>query len=335
MLSQIEEHFHVLPLSEKSIGFGKILSTDTSLKILEAVYKSDKRVGISSSEVSEMLGIGRTTVLYHLARMQDSGLLETNPILKNDDSWNNFWKLYKNRGADLSAEQFNRIHDARMNGVKLFVPTKKGFLFLPSTDIDESKSIVQEMLTSINRLAIEGSYKRVKKASSLAGTVGLLLITLSFLFQAPVFLNNPSLSIGSLDRAVAPMENSAVSESFEPTPAPPASASKAGAESEGVSEMAVAPSASADSLNSVETENFEKGLDTTDSDDSVGGVVGQFESEKSLESESEFREDDVIALSVETQRVNEPSLVPIAVLYLGILLLGSSVGIYVFARFKK
>ena len=128
MLTQIEEHFHVLPLGEKSLGFGKILSTETSVKILEALYSCDTGVGLSASQISENLGVGRTTVIYHLGRMQESELIEINPILKDDRSWNQFWELYRQRNTALSQDQFKSVHTARMNGVKLYVPTKKGFL---------------------------------------------------------------------------------------------------------------------------------------------------------------------------------------------------------------
>lgn len=99
MLTQIEEHFHVLPLGEKSRGFGKILSTETGVKILEALYNGDTGVGLSASQISEGLGVGRTTVIYHLGRMQESGLIHINPILQDDKSWNRFWDQYRQRNT--------------------------------------------------------------------------------------------------------------------------------------------------------------------------------------------------------------------------------------------
>ncbi len=187
MLSQIEEHFHVVPLGEKSLDFGKILSTETSVKVLESVYNGDSSVGISATEISEALGVGRTTVIYHLGRMQESGLVTINPVLQSEDSWTRFWDLYRRRNADVSKKQFNQIHAARMNGVKLYVPTKKGFLVLPSTDVKESKTMVKEVLTTITSLAIEGDYRKVRKATSILGTLGVLFIALSFAFQMPFF----------------------------------------------------------------------------------------------------------------------------------------------------
>jgi DNA-binding transcriptional ArsR family regulator len=197
MLSQIEEHFHVLSLGEKSLDFGKILSTDTSVKILEAVYNSDHAVGASAPEISEVLGVGRTTVIYHLGRMLESGLVKINPVLKTEEDWKRFWNHYRNRDTDVTREQFNQVHDARMNGVKLFVPTKKGFLVLPSTDVKESRSMVKEVLASITTLAVEGDYKKLKKTTSLLGTVGALLIAISFLFQLP-FLQQSQLGMASV-----------------------------------------------------------------------------------------------------------------------------------------
>jgi len=187
MLSRIEEYFHVLHLSEKSQDFGKILSTETSVKILEAVYNSDGRVGASSSEISDALGMGRTTVLYHLGRMQESGLIKVNPVLENEGSWTRFWDLYRKGHSDASKEQFDKLHNARMNGVKLFVPTKKGFLILPSTNAREGESIVTQALASIAAPIVERDYKNVKKASSILGAIGLLLIAMSFLLQPPLF----------------------------------------------------------------------------------------------------------------------------------------------------
>jgi DNA-binding transcriptional ArsR family regulator len=186
-LLQIEEHFHVLPLGEKSQDLGKILSTETSVKILENVYTSGGDVGISASKISELMGVGRTTVLYHLGRMLESGLLQINPILANEDSWNKFWDLYRSGNTKMSVEEFNQVHTARMNGVKLYMPTKKGFLVLPSIELIEGKSMVNEVLTSLTSLAVDRDYRRLKKTSSLLGTLGALLIALSFVFQMPYF----------------------------------------------------------------------------------------------------------------------------------------------------
>ncbi len=187
ILSRIEEYFHVLPLGEKSLDFGKILSTGTSVEILEAVYNSDAKVGLSASEISKAIGVGRTTVIYHLGRMQESGLVKINPNLENEDNWNKFWNLYRSRNAEVSKEQFNKLHTSRMNGIKLFVPTKKGFLVLPSTDEKESMSMAKEALTSIITSAVDRDYRSIKRTTSILGTIGLLLITLSFMFQMPFF----------------------------------------------------------------------------------------------------------------------------------------------------
>jgi DNA-binding transcriptional ArsR family regulator len=154
MLSQIEEHFHVLALGEKGLDLGKILSTDTSVKILETVHNSDQLVGLAASDISEAIGVGRTTVIYHLGRMLDSGLVKINPVLQDENTWTKFWNLYRN-----------------------------------STDLSKSRSMVKEVLASIATLSLESDYRRVKKTGSLLGTFGAFLIALSFLFQTPVFLS--------------------------------------------------------------------------------------------------------------------------------------------------
>lgn len=205
MMSDIEEHLHVLTLGEKSLDVGKILSTDTSIKILEAVYNSDQKVGVSASNVSQELGVGRTTVLYHLGRMLDSGLIKINPVLHDAPSWEGFWDAYRKGVAQIDKEQFDNIHTARINGIKLFVPTKKGFLFLPSTDLNQSKSMVKEVLNSITSRTFEGEYRRMKKNASILGSVGLILIALSFLLGQPG-LNGPVLTGARMQMSEAYLE---------------------------------------------------------------------------------------------------------------------------------
>ncbi len=193
MISEIEEHLHVLTLGEKSLDVGKILSTDTSIKILEAVYSGDHKVGVSASSISETLGVGRTTALYHIGRMLDSGLIKINPVLHNASSWESFWDAYRKGSSEVDKEQFDSIHTARMNGIKLFVPTKKGFLFLPSTDVSQSASTLKEVLSSITARTFERDYRRMKKSASILGSVGLILIALSFVL-GQTGLNEPVLT---------------------------------------------------------------------------------------------------------------------------------------------
>ncbi|GBE56751.1 helix-turn-helix domain protein [archaeon BMS3Bbin16] len=255
MLTQIEEHFHVLPLGEKSLAFGKILSTETSVKILEALYNCDTDVGLSASQISENLGVGRTTVIYHLGRMQENGLIQINPILQDDKSWNRFWDQYRQRNTGLSQDQFKSVHSARMNGIKLYVPTKKGFLLLPSTSIRESRSMVRDVLASISALAVEGDYQRMKKASTLLGTLGLLFIALSLAFQMPFLhsgFESPRAAV-SLAGDTAKMEQLTESSAIEPSqPAMAPSQELDGQRS--VEKTAAAPS-SEDSIASDEARN--------------------------------------------------------------------------------
>jgi DNA-binding transcriptional ArsR family regulator len=325
MLSQIEEHFHVVPLGEKSLDFGKILSTETSVKVLESVYNGDSSVGISATEISEALGVGRTTVIYHLGRMQESGLVTINPVLQSENSWTRFWDLYRRRNADVSKEQFNQIHAARMNGVKLYVPTKKGFLVLPSTDVKESKTMVKEVLTTITSLAIEGDYRKMRKATSILGTLGVLFIALSFAFQMPFFQY-------ALGGANAPIpltgDSGVVMEQASVAPDDPVSFSLTTglpppAESPPREKSQIAASTDADSVfngDSVEEDRVtEPELFETE----------EIESETAQESERPARPEPTVPTRTAS---TDESFTPSRVLfYLGILLVGSFLG---FLSFK-
>lgn len=207
LLSRIEEHFHVLHLSEKSLDVGKMLSSDTSIKVLEAVYKSDADVGVSASEISDALGVGRTTVIYHLGRMQECGLVKINPVLEYDEKWKKFYDLYRKKGLEVSKEQFNRLHDARMNGVKLYIPTKKGFLVMPSTDASTGESMAREALTSITATPVESGYGKMAKTASVFGILGLLFIAASMMLPGLPFLQAPG---GSVDKVSMPVLEDAV-----------------------------------------------------------------------------------------------------------------------------
>ncbi len=232
MLQRMEDYFHVLHLGEKSLDLGKILSSDTSIKILEAVYNGDADVGLSASDISKALGVGRTTVIYHLGRMQERGLVKINPILDDEETWKKFWDLYRKKGIDIEKEQFDKLHNARMNGVKLFIPTKKGFLVLPSTDVKLGQSMVMEAMTSITAPVLESDYKKVAKSTSLFGILGLLFIALSVMLPGLPFLQFPggameaSPSISELsDYASAPMATEAPSMTMAPVPTTSAEAS--------------------------------------------------------------------------------------------------------------
>jgi DNA-binding transcriptional ArsR family regulator len=334
MLSQIEEHFHVLPLGEKSLDFGKILSTDTSVKILESVYNGDDKVGISASEISESLEVGRTTVIYHLGRMHESGLISINPMLKSDESWKKFWTLYKNRNAEVTKEQFNKIHNARMNGIKLFVPTKKGFLFLPATDVRESRSMVSEVLTSIATLAVENDYKRLKKTSSLLGTVGAVLIALSFLLQAP-FIQSGSGPMEKLffaqdapaiESAASPAESP--SNLFTSSPAPPPEPG----EGKGMAETLAAPSTEMAEL------AVEESLDLADGESEVLEKRSEDTFDRS-EIEPRVTEDissgEAPLTLVATSPLPRTIVYSKALLYLGIMMVGSFLGFLLFSSYRK
>lgn len=227
VLSRIEEHFHVLHLGESSLDLGKILSSDTSIKVLEAVYESDGNVGISAGELSEALGVGRTTVIYHLGRMQESGLVKINPLLVHEQKWKKFYDLYRKKGLDASKEQFNRLHDARMNGIKLYIPTKKGFLVMPSTDAKTGESLAKEAVASIASPPTERVYGNAAKTASVFGILGLLFLAFStigpglpfmqsaghILEESPVFMESAP---AALSKEAAPAATSAPSTTSPP-----------------------------------------------------------------------------------------------------------------------
>jgi DNA-binding transcriptional ArsR family regulator len=329
MLSQIEEHFHVVPLGEKSLDFGKILSSETSVKVLEVVYNSDTSVGVSATDISEALGVGRTTVIYHLGRMQESGLVTINPVLQSNDSWTCFWELYRRRNAEVSKEQFNQIHAARMNGVKLYVPTKKGFLVLPSTDVKESRSMVKDVLTSITGLAVERDYGRMKKTTSLLGTLGLLFVALSFAFQMPLFQSG-------LDVARAPvplagkstflMQDSALDSTSEISP-PTTMTSPTPADSPRMEKSVSAATMEADSVD-----------DGVAPEEGRGVEPGLFEEEKTPTTpmESEIAPSPAAnRQTITAAATDEPFLVPRLLFYVGILLVGSFLGFLIYAFIRK
>lgn len=186
-LSTVEEHFHVLPLGEESQDLGKILSTDTSLAILKEIYGSDPLVGVSAQSISNALGMGRTTVLYHLNRMVESGVIRLHPALLDSTSWEDFWRLFRSRDAGVSKEQFEDIHRAHIKGVKLYVPAKKGILILPSTDQVESQSLFKEMVASMSRVTAK---RKATPISSALGILGVIFIALSFFMSQPNMHNS-------------------------------------------------------------------------------------------------------------------------------------------------
>lgn len=172
-----------------------------------------------------------------------------------------------------------------MNGIKLYVPTKKGFLVLPSTSVKESRSIVRDVLASISTLAVEGDYQRMKKASSVMGTLGLLFIALSLAFQTP-FLQ------------------SGVESSLAPAPL-------AGGDS--AVESSLPAVASQEALD--EKRSVEKSATAPSSEDSIASDEAQTQ-----------------PIVSESKRA---SLAPALLLYTGILLLGSFVGLLAFSVIRK
>jgi DNA-binding transcriptional ArsR family regulator len=294
MLSRMEDYFHILHLGEKSLDLGKILSSDTSIKILENVYNGDADVGLSASDISEALDVGRTTVIYHLGRMQERGLVKINPILEDDELWKKFWDLYRKKGIDVKKEQFDKLHNAKMNGVKLFVPTKKGFLVLPSTDMKLGQSMVMEALNSITAPVLESDYKKVAKSSSIFGILGLLLIALSLLFTGLPYLQFSSSAATSL----SPIEDA----SYAAAPAT----------------MAPATTKAPEMTTALES----KPKYTSPGGGGYGGDYGDLAEEKEeVTNISESKKEPVTRTDSKTE--NKGSHTPKILSYLGTLLLGS------------
>jgi len=183
VLPQIERHFNILPLGEKSAGLGKVLSSETGSRVLELLSGSNLRVGLSATEISKSLGVGRTTVLYHLERIKESGLVEVNRHLADEKVWKTFWEDYRKGGTDYTKEEFNRLHEARLKGEKLFVPTRKGVLFLPSSDESSVHAMIADALSYLATPAAEKGYRKALRGSAAMGVLGLMLLAFSFSFH--------------------------------------------------------------------------------------------------------------------------------------------------------
>lgn len=129
MMRGLEERFHILYLDDRSIGLGEVISSKTGRRVMETLYRDAGRVGVSASELSERVGAPRTTVLHHLYKLLDTGIVEVNPLLHEDIDWNKFWSEAKRLG--LSKMEAERIRKARITGEKLFLPKKEGIILIP------------------------------------------------------------------------------------------------------------------------------------------------------------------------------------------------------------
>ncbi len=279
VLARVERYFNVILLGEKSAGFGKVLSSETGTNILELMSGSSSKVGLSATEVSESLGIGRTTVLYHLDRMKESGMVEVNRHLASEQNWNAFWEECKKGTTDYSREEFNRLHDAKLRGEKLFVTTKKGVLFMPSSDKSSGHAMIAEAFAPLVSPGAERSYKRALSGSATLGVLGIMLLAFSF-------VSHPS----PLDLFVTPQPAMRGGEMF--MAAPPMSAE-------------MAPETPMDAK----------------------AIAPEEEAEVVVEREAA---EEVMVIDK-----SRPSTLPLALSYLGVLLLGCGIGIFVYARFVR
>lgn len=182
-LKNIERYFNIVFLGSGSLGLGKVLASQTSINILEALAKNENGIGMTAQELSEKLDMARTTALYHLSRLQESGLIELNPALSGEAQWNNFWESYKHGRSDISQADFNRIHGAKMKGEKLFLPTNRSVLLLPTANIETGEHLVRKAFLSVSVPPIQNSYNQSIRGASVAGILGLMLLAVTFFYS--------------------------------------------------------------------------------------------------------------------------------------------------------
>jgi len=200
-LNSLERHFTIALLDKKAQDVGKVLASEKSLQILEALSENHDTAGMTASELSERLGIARTTVIYHLGRLQEHGLVELNPLLTQ---WDDFWEDYRKGRSGISKEEFNRIHGAKMKGEKLYMPTRRGVLFLPTGDPQAGEAMVREAIIAVTTPQAAAYRDTIKRASAV-GILGIFLLAVSFLYT-------PALPVAPME--AAPMM--AAAGEFEP-----------------------------------------------------------------------------------------------------------------------
>ncbi|MEM2122663.1 MAG: winged helix-turn-helix domain-containing protein [Candidatus Bathyarchaeia archaeon] len=131
MIRGLEERFQVLYLDERSANLGEVISSKTGIKVVETLYRCAGRVGLSASELSERVGAPRTTILHHLYKLTEAGLVEVHPLLRRDIDWKRFWS--EAARLDLSRAEADRLRRARISGEKLFLPVKEGVILIPES----------------------------------------------------------------------------------------------------------------------------------------------------------------------------------------------------------
>lgn len=129
MMGGLEERFQVIYLDERSVSLGEVISSKTGSRVMEILYRYAGRVGLSASELSERIGAPRTTILHHLYKLMEAGIVEVNPLIRRDIDWKKFWGEAARLG--LSRTEAERIRRARISGEKLFLPVKEGVILIP------------------------------------------------------------------------------------------------------------------------------------------------------------------------------------------------------------
>lgn len=129
MIRGFDERFQILYLDDRSVSLGEVISSKTGIKVVETLYRYAGRIGLSASELSEKVGAPRTTVLHHLYKLMEAGIVEAHPLLRRDLDWKRFWSEAARLG--LSRMEAERLRRARISGEKLFLPVKEGIILIP------------------------------------------------------------------------------------------------------------------------------------------------------------------------------------------------------------
>ncbi|MGC8849092.1 MAG: helix-turn-helix domain-containing protein [Candidatus Bathyarchaeia archaeon] len=161
----LEERFQVLYLDERSVSLGEVISSKTGSRVMETLYRYAGRVGLSASELSERIGAPRTTILHHLYKLMEAGIVEVNPLLQRSMDWRRFWGEAARLG--LSRAEAERVRRARISGEKLFLPVKEGIILIPER--------IREAEAKVKRMPLREAVAAVGSGMGLVGALILLM----------------------------------------------------------------------------------------------------------------------------------------------------------------